>query len=54
MSSMSESATDREPGVLLDNGKEELSSPSCTGDNSKYVSKQTELRTKRRLHVASV
>lgn len=52
MSSMSGSAADRELGILLDNGKEELSGPTCTGDNSKYVSNQTGQRTRR--HHSSV
>ncbi|KAK2824418.1 hypothetical protein Q5P01_021593 [Channa striata] len=32
---MSGSPVDREPGIPLENGKEEISGPACTGDNSK-------------------
>lgn len=46
---MSGSAADREPGIPLENGKEEASGPNitCAGDNSKHVSYQTELSTER-------
>lgn len=53
MSSMSGSAADRDPGILLDNGKEDISGPTCTGDNSKYVSNQTEQRTRRNYNSVS-
>ncbi|KAI3362723.1 hypothetical protein L3Q82_001787 [Scortum barcoo] len=35
---MSASAGDREPGVPLDNAKEEISGPTCTGEPSKHDS----------------
>ncbi|CAI5654418.1 erythroid differentiation-related factor 1 isoform X5 [Oreochromis niloticus] len=38
MSSMSASTGDGEPCIPLDNAKEEVSGPTCTGDNSKHES----------------
>ncbi|XP_071336443.1 erythroid differentiation-related factor 1 isoform X1 [Trachinotus anak] len=35
---MSASTGDREPGTPLDNAKEEISGPTCTGENSKHDS----------------
>ncbi|GAA6229664.1 erythroid differentiation-related factor 1 isoform X1 [Lates japonicus] len=35
---MSASAGDGEPGIPLDNAKEEISGPTCTGENSKHDS----------------
>lgn len=44
VSSMSASAGDREPGNPLDNVKEEISGPTCTGEISKHVSTEAEQR----------
>lgn len=46
VSSMSASAGDREPGVPLDNAKEEIGGPTCTGEHSKHVSNYTEIKEK--------
>lgn len=44
--SMDPSAEDREPGIPLENAEEESIDPSCTGENSKYVSNLTEKLSK--------
>lgn len=43
VSSMSASAGDIEPGTPLDNEKEDICGPICTGETSKHVSKQASL-----------
>lgn len=37
LSSMSLPLEDREPGIPMDNSKEDLGGPSCTGDCNKQV-----------------
>lgn len=42
LSSMSLQPEDREPGVPMDNSKEDVGGSSCTGDYSKHVSYQAD------------
>lgn len=42
-SSMSASAGDREPGIPLDNAREEISGSTYTGENNKHVSDEANM-----------